>query len=77
VGDTVAMSKILRKVIDSLILEKPNYHGEEVIGELNNYLYRGFVLEQRGELYLIQSEDGTKHLVKNIRRIGDLITRRQ
>jgi len=71
------MSKMLRKVIDSLVAEKPNYFGEEVTGELNNYQYRGFVLEQRGELYLIQSGDGTKHLVKNIRRIGDLIVRRQ
>ena len=70
--------KFLRKLIDLSKVEKPNYFGEQVTGDLNNHVYEGTVLASQGDgLYLIQSSDGTKQLVRNIRRKGDLICRRQ
>jgi len=65
-----------RKVIEILIPETPNYHGEEVIGELNGYEYVGWVVDDRSPFYLIQTVNGTMQLVKNIRRKCD-IARRQ
>ena len=56
--------------------EIPDYHGEEVIGELNGYEYVGWVIECRSPFYLIQKLDGGMQLVKNIRRKCD-IARRQ
>jgi len=56
----------------------PNYFGEFVTGELNNYQYEGTVLASQGNgLYLIVTPEGYKQIVKNIKRKGDLITRRQ
>jgi len=58
--------------------ETPNYFGEFVTGELNNYQYEGTVLASQGNgLYLIVTPEGYKQIVKNIKRKGDLITRRQ
>ena len=57
--------------------EIPNYFGEFVTGELNNYQYEGTVLASQGNgLYLIVMENGHKQIVKNIRRKCD-IARRQ
>ena len=70
--------KFLRKLIDLSKAKVPDYFGEFVTGDLNGYVYEGTVIEQRGEgLYLIETPEGHKHLVHNIRRKGDLICRRQ
>jgi hypothetical protein len=60
-----------RKLVEILTPEIPNYHGEEVIGELNGYEYVGWVVECRSPFYLIQKLDGGMQLVKNIRRKCD------
>ena len=65
-----------RKIVEILTPETPDYHGEEVIGELNGYEYVGWVVECRSPFYLIQKLDGGMQLVKNIRRKCD-IARRQ
>ena len=70
--------KFLRKLIDLSKVEKPNYFGEFVTGDRNNYLYEGTVIASQGNgYYLIMMEDGYKQIVRNIRRKGDLICRRQ
>jgi len=52
--------------------EIPNYFGEFVTGELNNYHYEGTVLASQGNgLYLIVTPEGYKQVVKNIRRKCD------
>ena len=67
-----------RKIVSIFDPEIPNYFGEFVTGELNNYQYEGTVLASQGNgLYLIVTPEGYKQVVKNIRRNGDLITRRQ
>ena len=69
-GDKATMS-LRRKVVEILTPEKPNYIGEEVIGELNGYEYVGWVVDDRSPFYLIQTVNGTMQLVKNIRRKCD------
>jgi len=66
-----------RKLVEILTPETPNYFGEFVTGELNNYHYEGTVLASQGNgLYLIVTPEGYKQVVKNIRRKCD-IARRQ
>lgn len=73
-GDKATMS-LRRKVVEILTPEKPNYIGEEVIGELNGYEYVGWVVDDRSPFYLIQTVNGTMQLVKNIRRKCDIYRR--
>lgn len=73
-GDKATMS-LRRKVVEILTPEKPNYIGEEVIGELNGYEYIGWVVDDRSPFYLIQTVNGTMQLVKNIRRKCDIYRR--
>ena len=64
--------KFLRKLIDLSKVEKPNYFGEFITGDLNNHVYEGTVLASQGNgLYLIETSEGDKQLVKNIRRKYD------
>jgi len=57
--------------IAPIVPKKPNYIGEEVIGELNGYEYVGWVIDDRSPFYLIQTVNGTMQLVKNVRRKCD------
>ena len=69
----MSMKQTLTRIFNP---EIPDYHGEEVVGELNGYEYVGWVTGSRGEFYVIQTTSGTLQLVKNIRRKCD-IARRQ